>query len=89
MPTVNARIEVSATECLLGLEQELLPPYKFADGDLMRDFQDLYHKIMERWIAPEDRCLSCGGFGECSGGSHSWTCVDCNGMRRRDAKSNS
>lgn len=79
---VNARVEVSPEDCLKSLEYELCPPGKFPPAGLVKKLQRLHARVMERWIAPEDRCRTCGGGGECAGGSHSWTCHNCGGSGR-------
>ena len=87
---VNATVDVSPEDCLKALEYELCPGgYRgqpWPRTGLVEKLQELHAKVMKKWIAPVDRCCECDGRGECAGGSHSWTCSDCDGSGRKGGR---
>ena len=83
---VAATVKMSSEDCLEVLEHEMrLSGGGFPPAKLVRRLQNLHTHVMERWIAPADRCSGCGGSGGESGGNmnHPWICPACAGTGRR------
>ncbi len=61
---IQTEISVEVEDCLEALRDELLlTDGKFPRKDYVDKFKKLYKNVMEKWIDPKDRCLSCGGIG--------------------------